>query len=82
MLLIPSAIPRRVDHEPEVVDLHPPEHVAQPAEADDQHAGHDQVAEHHPQQVEAVTGDQRIELDPAEDVGHRDQRDRGVQRGQ
>ena len=72
----------RVDDEAEVVDLHPPVHVPQPAEADDQHAGHDQVAEDHPEQVEAVRGQQRVEVDAAEDVRHRDQRDRGVERRQ
>ena len=71
-----------VDHEAEVVDLHAPDHVAQPPEADDQHARHHQVAEDHPQQVERVGGDQRIEVDAPEDVGHRDDRDRGVQRRQ
>ena len=71
-----------VDDEAEVVDLHAAVHVAEPAEADDQHAGDDQVAEDHPQQVEAVGRHQRIELDAAEDVGHRDQRDRGVERRQ
>jgi hypothetical protein len=48
-------------------------------EADDRDAGHDQVAEDHPEQVEAVRGDQRVEVDAAEDVRHRDQRDRGVE---
>ena len=72
----------RVDDEAEVVDLHPAEHVAEPAEADDQDAGDDQVAEDHPEQVEAVRGHQRIEVDAAEDVRHRDQRDRGVERRQ
>ena len=71
-----------VDDEAEVVDLHPADHVAQPAEADDQHARHDEVAEDHPQQVEGVGRDQRIEVDAPEDVGHRDDRDRGVERRQ
>ena len=57
-----------VDDEAEVVDLHPAVHVAEAAEADDQHAGDDQVAEDHPQQVEAVGRHQRIEVDAAEDV--------------
>ena len=39
-----------------------------------------QVAEDHPQQVEAVRRHQRVELDAPEDVGHRDQRDRRVER--
>ena len=69
-----------VDDEAEVVHAHPPVHVPQPAEADDQHARDDQEAEDHPQQVEAVAGLQRVEVDAAEDVRHRDQRDRGVER--
>jgi hypothetical protein len=72
----------RIDHEPEVVELDPPEHVPEPAEADDQHARDDQVSEHHPQQVDAVARNQRIELDAAEDVRHRDQRDRRIERRQ
>jgi hypothetical protein len=71
-----------VDDEAEVVDLHAADHVAQPAEADDQDARHHEVAEDHPQQVEGVGRDERIEADAAEDVGHRDDRDRGVQRRQ
>ena len=72
----------RVDHEAEVVDPHPPEQVAEPAQADDQHACDHQEAEDHPQQVEAVARPQRVQVDAAEDVGHRDQRDRGVDRRQ
>ena len=71
---------RRVDHEPEVVDPHAPEHVPEPAEAHDQDAPDDHVAEDHPQQVEAVRRHERIEVDAAEDVRHRDQRDRYVER--
>ncbi len=70
----------RVDHESEVVDAHPAEHVAESPEADDQHARDDQIAEHHPQQVEAVARCQRVQLDAAEDVRHRDDRDRAVER--
>ena len=72
----------RVDDEAEVVDPHPAEHVAEAAEADDQHARDDEVAEDHPQQVEAVGRQQRVEVDAAEDVRHRDQRDRRVERGE
>ena len=72
----------RVDDEAEVVHPHPAVHVAEAPEADDQHARDDQVAEDHPQQVEAVGRHQRIEVDAAEDVGHRDQRDRRVERRQ
>ena len=71
-----------VDDEAEVVDLDPADHVAQPTETDDEHARHHEVAEDHPQQVEGVGGDQRIEVDAPEDVGHRDDRDRGVERRQ
>ena len=70
----------RVDDEAEVVDPHAAEHVAEAAEADDQHARHDHVAEDHPQQVEAVGRHERVEVDAAEDVRHRDQRDRRVER--
>ena len=37
-------------------------------------------SEDHPEQVEAVAGLQRIEVDAAKDVGHGDQHDRGVDR--
>jgi hypothetical protein len=70
----------RVDDEAEVVHLHAPVHVPQPSEADDQHARDDEEAEDHPQQVEAVRRLQRVEVDPAEDRRHRDQRDRRVER--
>ena len=70
----------RVDDEAEVVHPHPAEHVAEPAEADHEHARDDQEAEDHPEQVEAVARLQRIEVDAAEDVRHRDQHDRRVDR--
>ena len=66
----------RVDDEAEVVHPHPPVQVAEPAEADDEHARHDEEAEDHPEQVEAVARLQRVEMDAAEDVRHRDQHDR------
>ena len=66
----------RVDDEAEVVDADPAVHVAEPAEADDEHARDDEEAEDHPQQVEAVGRDERVEMDAAEDGRHRDQRDR------
>ena len=72
----------RVDDEAEVVHLHPPVHVPEPPEADDQHARHDQEAEDHPQQVEAVRRHQRVEVDAPEDARHRDQHDRPVERRQ
>ncbi len=72
----------RVDDEAEVVHLHAAVHVAEAPEADDQDARHDEEAEDHPEQVEAVGRDERIEVDAAKDVGHRDQRDRGVERRQ
>jgi hypothetical protein len=67
-----------VDDEAERVHAHAPVEVAQAAEADDQHARHDEEAEDHPEEVEAVAGLQRIEVDAAEDVGHGDQDDRRV----
>ena len=72
----------RVDHEAEPVDLDPPDHVPQSPEADDEDARHDEIAEDHPQQIERVRGDERVEMDAAEDVGHRDDRDRPVQSSQ
>ncbi len=72
----------RVDHEAGVVHSHAAVHVAETPQADDQHAGDDKESEDHPQQVEAVRRRQRVQMDPAEDRGHRDQRDRRVQRGE
>ena len=68
------------DGEAQVVDPHSPVHVAQAAQADDQHAGHHHEAEDHPQQVEAVARQERVEADAPEDGGHGDQDDRGVDR--
>ncbi len=69
---------RGVDDEPEVVHLDPAEQVTQAAHAHHQHAAGDQVAEDHPEQVLVVARDQRVELDAAEDVRHRDDHDRRV----
>jgi hypothetical protein len=71
-----------VDDEAEVVDADAAVDIAEAAEADDQDAGDDQVAEDHPEQVEAVGRDERVEVDATEDAGHRDQRDRGIERRQ
>ncbi len=68
--------------EAEVVDPHPAEHVAEPAERDHQHRGDHQVAHQHPQQVADVAGGQRVQADAAEDRRQRDQHDRGVDRRQ
>ena len=73
---------RGVDDKPEVVHLHPAEHVAEPAETDDQHTADDQEAEDHPEQIERVARLKRIQADAAKDVGHRDQHDRRVDRRQ
>ena len=73
---------QRVDDEAEVVHPHAPELVAEPAETDDEHARDDEEAEDHPQEVKAVAGLERIEVDAAEDGGHRDQHDRAVDRGE
>ena len=70
----------RVDDEAEVVHPHAAEEVAEPAEADDEHARDDEEAEDHPEQVEAVPRLERVEADAAEDVRHRDQHDRAVDR--
>jgi hypothetical protein len=71
---------RGEDGEAEVVHPHAPEHVAEPAEADDEHGGHDEEAEDQPEQVARVARLQRVEADAAEDVGERDQDDRLVDR--
>ena len=71
-----------VDHKAEVVHAHTAVDVAQPSEADHQHTGDDQVAEDHPEQIEAIARHQRVEMDPPEDVGHRDQDDRRIKGGQ
>ena len=69
------------DEKAQVVHADPAEHVADAPEADHQHAGHDEVAEHHPQQVEAVARHQRVEPDAPEDGRHGDEDDRRVDRG-
>ena len=66
--------------EAERVHAHAPVQVAEPAEADDEDARHDEEAEDHPEEVEAVARGERVEPDAAEDVGHRDEHDRGVDR--
>ena len=65
-----------VDDESEVVHLYPAVHVAEPSETHDQHTAHDQETEDHPEQVEAVTRSEGVQLDPTKDVGHGDQHDR------
>ena len=68
----------REDDEPEVVDPHPAVDVAEPSERHDEDRRHQQEAHQHPQQVADVAGRQRVQPDPAEDRGQRDQDDRGV----
>ena len=53
----------------EVEDLHPAEHVADPAQGDDEHGQHHHEAHQHPQHVAGVAGRERVEVDPPEDVG-------------
>ena len=57
------------DGEAEVEDSDPPEHVADPAQRDQQDGQDDHEAEQHPEQVARVARGQRVETDPAEDVG-------------
>jgi len=64
----------------QVVHPHPPVDVTQPTEVDHEDAGHDQEAQDHPQQVEAVAGLQWVEPDAAEDVGQGDEHDRAIDR--
>ena len=59
----------RVDDEPERVHANAAVHVAEPAEADDEHARDDQEPEDHPEQVEAVARLERIEVDARKIAG-------------
>ena len=68
------------DDEAEVVDLHPAEHVAEPAEGDHEDRLHEQVPHDHPQQVGHVARGKRVEVDAAEDRRHRDDDDGTVDR--
>ena len=68
----------REDGEAEVEDPHPAEDVADPAQGDDQHGQDDHEAHQHPEHVAGVARGQRVEVDPAEDVGQRDEHDRLV----
>ena len=67
-----------IDHKAQVVHAYSTEEIAEPAEADHQHAAHYQIAEDHPEKKETVAGGQGIEMDAAEDDRHGDQHDRGV----
>ena len=69
------------DGEPEVVHADPAVHVAETAERHHQHAGRDEEAEDHPQQVEAVAREQGIDADAPEDVGQRNEDDGPVDGG-
>ena len=66
--------------EADVVDPHPAEHVAEPAEVHDQDSLDEPVAHDHPQQVEDVAGRQRIQVDAAENRRQRDDDNRAVER--
>jgi hypothetical protein len=68
----------REDREPEVVGLRAAVDVAQPAQADHEHRGDHQEAEDQPQQIVGVAREQGVDVDALEDVGQRDQEDRGV----
>jgi hypothetical protein len=72
----------RVDDEAEVVDAHPPDDVAEAPQPHHEHAADDEEAEDHPEQVEAVRRGERVQIDAAKDVGHRNQHDRGIDGGE
>jgi hypothetical protein len=59
----------REDGKAHVVHAHATEHVAQSAEAHDEHRGHEHVAHHEPEEVTRVARRQRIDLDASENVG-------------
>ncbi len=69
------------DGEAEVVHADPPVHVAQPAQRHHEHARRDEEAQDHPEQVEAVAREQRVDADAPEDVGQGDEDDGPVDRG-
>ena len=71
---------QREDGETHVVDPDPAEHVAQPAERDHEHRGDQQVPHDHPQQVADVPWCEGVQVDAAEDRGHGDDHDGGVER--
>ena len=70
-----------VDGEAEVVHLHPAVHVAQAAQADHEDAADDEEAQDHPEQVEGVAGEQRVDADAPEDVRQGDEHDGRVDGG-
>ncbi|MFI2645435.1 hypothetical protein [Streptomyces sp. NPDC018610] len=57
------------DQEAQVVDAHPAEHVAQPAQHHDQDRRDQKVAQDHPQQVADVARSEGVEADAPEDRG-------------
>ena len=69
------------DGEARVVDLHPAEHVAQPAQRHDEDRLHEAVAHDHPEQEGDVAGSQGVEVDAPEDGGQGDDHDRAVEHG-
>jgi hypothetical protein len=71
---------QREDHEAQVVDAHPAEHVAEPAQRDDEHRLDEQVPDDHPEQVAHVARGERVQADAAEDGRHRDDHDGRVDR--
>ena len=64
----------------EVVHLDPAEHVSHPPEAHDEDRRHEQETHEQPEEIARVTGLEGIEVDPVEDVGEGDQRDRTADR--
>jgi hypothetical protein len=68
----------REDGEARVVDAHPAVDVAEPAERHHQHGADEQVTHQHPEEITGVAWRERVELDPAEDGGQRDQDDGAV----
>ena len=69
------------DGEAQVVHADPSVHVAQPAQRHHEHAGGDEEAQDHPEQVEALARLQRVDADAPEDVGQRNEDDGPVDRG-
>ena len=66
--------------EAEVEHPHAAVHVAEPAEADEQHGHHHHEPEDQPEEVARVSRRERVDTDAAEDVRQRDQQDGGVDR--
>ena len=59
-----------IDLHIKVVDPHSAVNISHPAQGRDEDTGHDQEAQDHPEQEEAVAGLERIDADPSEDIVH------------